>query len=86
MLLAPGYGTVIPRTVRTLAQRMAAMVALAPVQTPLPMACVRAGTRVTASPDAVTSTVGHGASGSAPADTWLLGTAVLPAAAGGLRP
>jgi hypothetical protein len=56
MLLAPGYGTVIPRMVRTLAQRMAAVVALAPVRTPPPMAGVRAGTRVTASPDAVAST------------------------------
>lgn len=86
MLLAPGYGTVIPRTVRTLAQRMAAVVALAPVQTPLPMARVRAGTRVTASPDAVTSTLSHSAPRLAQADTWRLGTAVLPAAAGGLRP
>ncbi|WP_312589685.1 hypothetical protein [Comamonas terrigena] len=86
MLLAPGYGTVIPRMVRALAQRVAAVVALAPVRTPLPMAGVRAGTRVTASPDAVASTVGHGASGSAPAGTRRLGTAVVSAAAGGLHP
>lgn len=86
MLLAPGYGTVITRTVRTLAQRMAAVVALAPVQTPLPMAGVRVGTRVTASPDAAASTVGHGAPRLAQADTWRLGAAVLPAAAGGLHP
>ena len=84
MLLAPGYGTVIPRTVRTLAQRMAAVVALAPVRTPLPMA--RGHARVTASPDAVTSTLSHSAPRLAQADTWRLGTAVLPAAAGGLRP
>ncbi|MBV7417227.1 hypothetical protein KW830_02020 [Comamonas sp. CMM03] len=82
MLLAPGYGTVIPRTVRTLAQQMAAVVALAPVQTPLPMARVRAGTRVNASPDAVTSTVGHGATRLAPASTWRLGTAMLSATEG----
>ena len=84
MLLAPGYGTVIPRTVRTLAQRMAAVVALAPVRTPLPMA--RGHARVTASPDAVTSTVGHGATRLAPAGTWLLGTAMLSAATKGPRP
>lgn len=86
MLLAPGYGTVIPRMVRTLAQRMAAVVALAPVQTPLPMAGVRAGTRVTASPDAVASTLVHGAPHPASTGTRRLGTAVLSAAAGGLHP
>ena len=86
MLLAPGYGTVITRTVRTLAQQMAAVVALAPVRTPLPMARVRAGTRVNASPDAVTSTVSHGVPHLAQADTWLLGKAVVSAAAGGLHP
>lgn len=86
MLLAPGYGTVITRTVRILAQRMAAVVALAPIQTPLPMARVRAGTRVTASPDAVTSTVDHGVPRLAQAGTRRLGTAVVSAAAGGLHP
>ncbi len=90
MLLVPGYGTVITRTVRTLAQRMAAVVALAPVQTrvqtPLPVACGRARTRVTASPDAAASTVGHGATRLAPAGAWWLGTAVLPAATKGPRP
>ncbi|MDI9853939.1 hypothetical protein [Comamonas sp. 17RB] len=80
MLLAPGYGTVITHTVRTLAQQMAAVVALAPE----PMACGRVC--ATASPDAAASTVSHGATRLAPAGTWRLGTAVLPAAAGGLHP
>jgi len=86
MLLAPGYGTVITRTVRTLAQRMAAVVPLAPVRTPLPIASVPAGTRVTASPHSAASPLGRGVPRLAQADTWRLGTAVLPAAAGGLRP
>lgn len=78
MLLAPGYGTAITRTVRTLAQQMAAVVA------PEPMACGRVC--ATASPDAAASTVGHGATRLAPAGTWPLGTAMLSAAAQGLHP
>lgn len=34
----------------------------------------------------ITRTVGHGATRLAPAGAWWLGTAVLPAAAGELRP
>lgn len=78
MLLAPGYGTVITRTVRTLAQQMAAVVALAPI------ACGRVC--VTASPHSVASPLGRGARHLANAGTWRLGTAMLSAAAQGPHP
>lgn len=78
MLLAPGYGTVITHTVRTLAQQMAAVVA------PEPMACGRVC--ATASPDAAASPLGRGAPRLAPAGTWRLGTAMLSAATEGPRP